>query len=510
MDHNSFVISIDSGTQSTRVAIFDQKGNRLATGSAPHPAMHMPRKGWFEHGRGDSWNALCEASAKALAQFSEDRSKIVGISLSSQRNCVNIIGADTALIHDPISWMDTRWKMNYASIGALPAPPDDPLYNFYAYFSLANWMKYNDPQTYQNAVKYLNVSGYLSLRLTGECRDAIANNIGWPYDLTGWSGLSEEQYIELMGFRRDQLAQPTLPGGLLGHITAQAAAATGLPEGCPLFADGGDKQSELLGVGAVHDRQTYITLGTLSGMNVVSSEYKPSPTFSYMTYLAAYPKNYNYEAALGKGFWLVSWFRDNFGAGLREEAKARGTSIEALLDAEAELVAPGCNGLVLVPDWAPSTEHPHGKGMFIGMDERHGRAHMYRALIEGIVMELKAKADSMLGGLGIKARELYIGGGGSKSNFCAQAIADVFNLKVYRSQEPENCSLGSAMCAAVGAGLYPDLDAAIAGMIKGFDIFVPNPQNHALYSRLREKVVDPIYPAIEEVLKELAAIGTPV
>lgn len=502
-----YVVAIDSGTQSTRVAIFDTQGNRLATGSSQHPAMSTPTLGWFEHGKQDSWNALQQAAKNAFAKFSGDKSKIVGIAVSSQRICVNILGNDGKPIHNPISWMDCRWKMNFASIGQLTEKPDVATMGFLTYFSLANWMKYNDAETYKNAAKYLNVTGYLGYLLTGEFRDSLANNIGWPYDETDWTGLLDDKYIAMMGLRRDQLAEPVLPGGLIGHITAEAAAQTGFPVGCQLYASGGDKQCELLGASAVNHGQAYITLGTLSGMDVVSTEYKPSPSFAYSTYLAAYPKNYNYEAPLGKGFWLVSWFRDNFGMDLKEEAAAKGLPIEALLDAEAEKIAPGAEGLVVLPDWAGAGGRPHSKGMFIGFDSRHTRAHLYRALIEGIIMELKSKADSMLDSLGMSIDKLYIGGGGSKSNFCAQAIADVFNVPVHRSQESENCSLGTAICAAVGCGIYATLDEGIEKMAKKFDVFYPNADNHACYAALREKVIDRLYPGVEDALKDLAEIS---
>lgn len=503
-----YVLGIDSGTQSTRVSIFDEQGNRIAIGSASHPATTSPHLGWHEHGTNDLWPALCAAANDAFVKFDGDKADIAGIGLSSQRICVNIIDENNDLLYNPISWMDGRWKMNYASMGALPDDIENPMYkHFLAYYSVANWMKFNAPEIYEKAYKYLNVAGFLGAKLTGEYRDSISNNIGWPYDEIKWEGFMPDRYIEVMGLRKDQLADVVWPGSLIGSITAVAAAATGLPEGCPVYASGGDKQCELLGAGIVKHGQAYITLGTLSGVDMVGDNYTPSPTFSYMTYLACYPRKYNFEASLGKGFWLISWFRENFGQDLKLEAAEKGVAIEAMLDKEAEAIPAGAEGLVALPDWSPGSARPHSKGMFVGFDDRHTRAHVYKALMEGIIMEIKAKSDAMEAGLGMPITELYIGGGGSKSNLCSQTIADVFNVPVHRSHEPENSSLGAAMCAAVGSGLYASFDDAIGGMVKKFDTFLPDPDNHQLYSQLRSEVLDKLYPCLEDVMKRLGELA---
>jgi sugar (pentulose or hexulose) kinase len=213
--------------------------------------------------------------------------------------------------------------------------------------------------------------------------------------------------------------------------------------------------------------------------------------------------------ALNKGFWLVSWFRDNFGGGLKVNADARGSSIEALLDKEGEAVPPGSDGLVVLPDWSPVTARPNTKGMFLGFDDRHTRAHLFRALIEGIVAQIKLGSDVECTTLDIKIDELYVGGGGSKSNLAVQIIADIFGVPVHRISESENCSLGAAMCGAVGAGVYADFPQSVREMGNKFDTFRPKQENHAFYNALTENVIQKLYPALTDVLKALAELGAP-
>ncbi|MDR1443482.1 MAG: hypothetical protein LBI94_01245 [Treponema sp.] len=502
-----YVVAIDSGTQSTRVIIYDSKGNRLARGSANHPKMLTPHQGWVEHGVNDFWDALRAASAEMFSNFKGNPADIAAIGLSSQRSCFLALDKRGDLLCNPISWLDERWRMNVPSLGQVTNDIADPLYKaFWPYYSKANWLKFNNPEIYGKAAKYLGVSGYLGYKLTGGFYESISNSMGWPYDIINWTAFKGDAEIEAVGMRRDQIAEPVPAGTTIGRITGEAAAATGLPEGCPVAVAAGDKQCELLGAGAVKHGQAYITLGTLSGLDIVCNEYKPAPDFSYFTYLSAFPKLYNYESMANRGFLLVSWFRDNLGEGLKAAAREAGVSVEALLDREAEAIPAGSEGLVVLPDWSPSAVHPSGKGIYLGFDDRHQRGHMFRSLVEGIIIQIKLGTEKMTGYLDLPINELYIGGGGSKSNFTAQIISDVFNVPVNRTRESENCSLGAAMCGAAGAGLYPDLNSAIDGMGKNYDRFLPNQENHELYKALSAKVIEKLYPALEDVLKDLGAL----
>jgi sugar (pentulose or hexulose) kinase len=133
---------------------------------------------------------------------------------------------------------------------------------------------------------------------------------------------------------------------------------------------------------------------------------------------------------------------------------------------------------------------------------------MFRALLEGIMMQIKLGSNNICQSLGMTINELYIGGGGSKSNVASQVIADMFNVPVYRVKESENCSLGAAMCAAVGSSVYANLDGAISAMVKKYDEFQPNAKSHEFYEALSAKVIQKLYPAMADVLKELAELTT--
>ena len=505
-----YIIGIDSGTQSTRALLFDTRGKRVAAGSVQHPKMLTPQLGWVEHGKNDIANGLREAVADMFGNFKGSKEDIIAIGLAAQRCVVIALDENDKMLYNPLSWMDERWKMNFASMGKIETDVEDPLYKgFFPYFSKVNWFKQNLPEVYEKASKFFGVTGYLGYKITGSFCESLSNSLGWPYDLINWKEFDTDAEIELMGMRRDQLAEPVLAGTVIGKVSSRGAVDFGLPEGVPVVMGTGDKQSELLGAGAINHGQAYITLGTLSGLDIVCQDYKPSPNFSYSMFLSACPKLYHFEAAIQKGFWLISWFRDNFCGGLKADAEAQGISIEELLNREATKVPPGADGLVVLPDWSPVGSRPNSKGIYMGFDDRHGRAHMFRALLEGLIIQIKMSSDHTAEQLGLPIKELYIGGGGSKSNLCAQIISDIFGVPVNRVGESENCSLGAAMCAAVGIGVYADLSAAVKNMASTTDQFQPNKEHYDFYDALSKNVIQKIYPALENVLKDLSALKVP-
>lgn len=502
-----YVVGIDSGTQSTRVIIFDTRGQKVCMGIAAHPPLIAEKAGYAVHDYDDLWNGLCHACDDLFSKFEGDVHEIAAIGLSGQRGTTFFVGEDNRQLCRPISWMDLRWRENASHL-----PPSteamDPWCDYLRNYSRMNWMKTNSPELAGKIHKYLTAPGYMGYQLFGGYVDTLANNLGMPVDREQWALYEDDEVFEKMGLKRSQLARFVEPGQVMGHVTAEAAALTGFPEGCPVVACAGDKQCEVLGSGSISDGQAYITLGTLSGLDIVGEKYIPDAykKLKHRTYLASVPGTWHAEAAISKGFWLVSWFRDNLAEGLDAKAEKLGMTIEAYLDREAESIPAGSEGLVTIPDWKSNWDKPAAKGMFIGFDHRHKRAHMFRSLIEGIVMQLKVSTDEMCGIIGKSITELRVGGGGSKSVTAVQTIADVFNIPVKKSVETETCSLGCAICAAVGAGIFPDFQQAVEAMGQQTETYTPIAEHHAVYQKLMDRVFSQCYTINEDLLKEIAKI----
>ncbi len=274
-----YVVGIDSGTQSTRVIIFDTRGQKVCMGTAAHPPLIAEKAGYAVHDYDDLWNGLCHACDDLFSKFKGDVHEIAAIGLSGQR--VTFLSERiTASFAGPSAGWICGWREN---AGHLPPSTEemDPWCDYLRNYSRMNWMKTNSPVLAGKIHKYLTAPGYMGYQLFGGYVDTLANNLGMPVDREQWALYEDDEVFEKMGLKRSQLARFVEPGQVMGHITAEAAALTGFPEGCPVVACAGDKQCEVLGSGSISDGQAYITLGTLSGLDIVGEKYIPD----------AYPKS---------------------------------------------------------------------------------------------------------------------------------------------------------------------------------------------------------------------------
>ena len=368
--------------------------------------------------------------------------------LCTIRCCKAFLRADGSLAQPVMSWMDTRAYQPYM--------PDDP------------------------AVAYATTSsGYLTHRFTGEFRDTAANNIllQWPIDTDRWQWSDDAALLQQFNVRRDQLFQLQLPGEIAGHVTAAAAAATGIPAGLPVVVTANDKAVEALGSGSLDDRTALISLGTYIA-SMVHGERNRQDAQHFWTNFGCVPGRYLYEShGIRRGMWTLTWFMDLLGPEFAAAAAARGVTREQVLEQEALQVPAGSDGLMSVLDWLAPTDHPHRKGIMLGFDARHTRAHGYRSILEAIALTMKDKVDAMATELGTTLREVVISGGGSTSPLFMQIFADVFGIPASRARGPGGASLGSAICAAVATGVYPDFATAVARMEKPREAFAPNAAN---------------------------------
>lgn len=497
-----YFIGTDIGTQSTRVIIYDTAGKEISRGSCKHPAMVSPQQGWMEHGKYDLWEAFCKAAQQAMAGYSGTNEELGGISFAYQSTTLFPISAEGEILYNAISWMDGR---TVPEAEDLPENLSEDL-KIASKTAKANWFKRVKPEVYAQTDKFLTAGGMISFMLTGSSDESLAGLLNnWPVDRPNWAPTDDDMMFKCYGMEKTHMGKLVMPGTLLGTVTPKAAQLTGLPEGLAVYAGALDKESEFVGSGITQPNKAYITTGTCTTMARVSDKYVGGKFCTF----APIKGLYNYPVIVGKGFWIVSWFRDNLGQDLAAKASAEGKSIEQLLEEEAEGIPAGSNGLLVLPEWMPimGVGHNFGKGMFVGFDDRHHRGHMYKALMEGIVMQMKQGFEADKGsGILDEISELRIGGGGSQSSMFMQIVADVFGTKVIRASTTETCSLGAAMYAAVGSGVYKDLADAAAHMTSDTDVFTPIPENQEFYSHWYEEVFSKTYDTLLPVLKNISKL----
>lgn len=500
---DEYIIGIDSGTQSTRAILFNLKGQKIASGCHKHSPLMTEEHGLTVHDYDDVYEGLCLACQDLFSKTDIGKDAIKAVGIASQRATVFFMDKDQKHLLRPISWMDRTWCENEPFLKNLEEKLD-PWQYFLANYSRMNWLKRCRPDLFEKVDKYITTAGYLNYKLTGSFTDTLGNNLGMPVDREKWGLYGEDIVYESMGLCKEQMSSFVEPGKAIGQVTKHAALETGLPEGCMVVAGAGDKQCEILGAGTIHKRQAYITMGTMTGLNLVDDHYIKDQyqMTKHRTYTASVPGLWNAEASSPRGFWLVSWFRDNFGG----EFKNLDRSIEEYLDEEAAGIPAGAEGLVIIPDWKATWDKPYAKGTFIGFDMRHNRPHVFRALLEGIMMQLKIGTDEMCQETGIDVKEILIGGGGSNSKVAVQAVADIFNTPVKKSDETETCSLGAAICAAVGAGCFSDFREAVDCMGQNHTLYLPIADNHEIYTELIDQIMKPFYGIAEPLLKRLTKI----
>ncbi len=471
-----YLIGIDGGTQSSKVIIYDLAGNVVCEGRRALLPMEHPAVGYAVHPDDDLWESIVVASREAMTKFPGDPADILGVGLCTIRCCKAFLKADGSLLQPVMSWMDTRAYQPYI--------PDDP------------------------ELAYLTTSsGYMTHRFTGQFRDSAANNIlQWPIDTDTWQWSKDQAVLDEFNVTRDMLFELQMPGDIAGYVTADAAAATGIPEGLPVVTTANDKAVEALGSGSIDEHSALISLGTYIASMVHGRENRKTPA-DFWTNFACIPNRYLYESGgVRRGMWTLSWFLDLLGPEVAAAAVTQGTSREDYLEREAELVPAGSDGLMTVLDWLAPTDKPFRKGEIIGFDARHSRGHVYRSILEAIALTMKQNADAMCEELGIALREVIISGGGAGSPLFMNIFADVFGIPASRSVGNGGASLGSAMCAAVATGAYPDFESAAAAMTKSRESFAPNLENHEVYRRMNETVYRAIHDATDPILEQSFSI----
>lgn len=468
---NRYLIGVDSGSQSTKVFIFNQKGEVVCSASEALKPMMTREPGFVEHPDDDLWDSLKAVFPRVMKEFKGDPKEILGLGLCSIRCCRVFMKKDGSLAAPVMSWMDVR---SYAKFEDQPE------------------IGYTCP-----------TSGYLTHRFTGEFKDTAANAFQWqfPVDMNTWEWSEDETYFNGFQIPKEKLLELQMPGTILGYVTEEVAKEFGLPAALPVVATANDKAVEALGSGLVQPNVGMVSLGTYIASMVCGSENQAAPS-NYWTNLSCVPNKYLYESnGIRRGMWLISWYKSIIGEEYAAKAKSLGLSVEECLEKEAVLVPAGSDGLLTIPDWLAPADQLHRKGVILGFDERHTRGHIYRSLLEGIALTLKNNYDAMIQELGIKPEKIIISGGGSNSDLYMQIFADMYGVKTVRNEINGAAALGSAICVAVATGLYPDFTEAVQHMVKQKDEFLPNGDNHKRYNKINSQSYRDLPKLMEETLK---------
>jgi sugar (pentulose or hexulose) kinase len=508
------ILAIDNGTQSARALLFDPRGNLLAKQQIPFDPYYSTAPGWAEQDPTVFWNAVCEACRGLFAQPGVDKSSIAAVSLTTQRATMINLDREGKPLRPAMSWLDQRRAEGIKPVGgawgaAFAVAGMRETVEYLQGEAECNWIATRQPEIWSQTYKFVYLSGYLTYMLTGHIIDSVGCQVGYlPFDYKShtWAKKWDWKW-QALDITPDKLTELIPVGGKLGAVTPAASEATGIPAGLPLIAAAADKACEVLGSGCITPDVAAISYGSSATINTTHHKYiEAIPLIP--PYPAAEPNAYNLEIQIYRGYWMVNWFLHEFGQREQILADEQGVPPESFFDDLVRIVPPGSDGLVLQPFWSPGVKYPgpEARGAIIGFSAVHTRAHIYRAILEGLAYALRDGLDRSMKRTGVPVTSLHVAGGGSQSSSAMQLTADIFGLPASRPHVYEASGLGAAIVASVGAGIHPDFATAVREMTHLGETFEPDAATHAIYDRLYGEVYEGIYQRLRPLYQAIRSI----
>jgi sugar (pentulose or hexulose) kinase len=516
MGARDLILSLDNGTQSLKALVFDLEGRLVAKEQVPFEPYFSKHPGWAEQDPEVFWQALTTACQGlwAHAEPNHLKARIAGVALTTQRGTVINVDAKGRPLRPAILWLDQRKTHGIQSLGG-PwgfffglAGLQDTIAYFQAEAE-ANWIATHQPDLWADTHKYLLLSGYLTHRLTGAFVDSVGCQVGYipfNYRKLRWAPHWDWKW-RCLPIERHKLPDLMAPGQILGTITTSASKETGIPEGLPLIAAAADKACEVIGSGALEPTIGCLSYGTTATINVTHKKYI-EPIALLPPYPSAVPRYHTVEVQVFRGYWMVNWFKEEFGHPEQLKAAERGLTPETLFERLLEEIPPCSMGLMLQPYWTPGIKSPgpEAKGAIIGFGDIHTRAHLYRSILEGLAYALREGKERIEKRSRTPIKSLRVSGGGSQSDSALKLTADVFGLPTSRPHLYETSGLGAAIDAAVGLGFHGDFHRAVRAMTRVGDVFEPNLNTHKVYNDLYHMVYKKMYRRLKPLYKKIREI----
>jgi xylulokinase len=468
------VIGCDAGSQSLKGLLLDDGGQVIAEAAAPY-VIRYPHAGWAEQDPERWWDALRDVVHRLLASAGVAGSEVGAIGLATQVD--GVVAVDQALepLAPGIIWMDRRATRQTDRLRAA-IPPDEVRgitgLNLDASHVAPKilWLRDEHPELVSRTRAYLPPGAWLVARLTGELVVDHANassTLLYDIEQRTWS----DRMLAIAGIDASMLGSIAGAHCVAGTLRPTAAEALGLTTACRVVVGTGDEHGACLGAGAIREDVVCDITGTAEPVAAASTKPVIDPTGLLETHGHADDRVWLIENPGFVSGGSVRWFLD-----LVDER-------ETALDAAAT-VPPGSDGVAFLPTLSGATTprwNEHARGVFFGLGLNHGRAHMGRALLEGCTFALRDLVDR-LAELGLGGEELRVVGGGARSPLWLQMKADVTGRPVRVLQAREATALGAVQLAAVGAGLFRDLDEAVEALTRLEPLaFEPDPATRDAY-----------------------------
>lgn len=480
-----FVAALDLGTTGCRTYIFDLDGTIIA-GDYQEWQSFYPFPSYVEQDANVWWESIKKTIERAIKKSGVDKTEIVSLSVTNQRETIVPVDKEGKPLYNALVWQDRRTtdQVDYIrkKIGANKIYETTGLI-IDPYFSATKilWFKDKKPEIYNKTCKFLLVSDFIIHKLTGKfCTDYSNASRTMLFDITKFNysdAIASELEIDL-----DKMPDTMESGVEIGEIITDEIL---FDKKTLVISGAGDQQSAALGVGVVSPGDIKCTTGTGSFILAYLDRPKFDPEKRVLCSCHAIPGAWVQEASIFTSGAVLRWFRDQIGYKECIEAH-EGQDPYDLITTEAEKSTIGARGLLLIPHFIGSGApnwNPIAKGIIMGLSLGHERRDLYRSVLEGVAFEIKKNID-VFKNLGIEPKELMLTGGGSRSDFWNQIYADVLGITCVRNVIEESTSLGAAILAASGAGIFPDISKAAENLCKVDKKWIPNDNNTKFYDKM--------------------------
>jgi xylulokinase len=495
-----YFLGIDVGTGGTRTLVIDEGGRVIASATEEHRAFASPQIGWAEQDPSDWWRACAVAVPKALAQGNLRGDQITCVGFSGQMHGAVLLDEQARVVRPALIWCDVRTEKQCrdltAQLGAerlIQLTCNPALANFTLTKCL--WVRENEPENWSKVRSLLLPKDYVRFQLTGERATDVADASGTlllDVARRRWS----KEMLEAVQIDASLLPALYESPEICGRVSADGAAATGLQSGTPVVAGAGDQAAGSVGMGVVSPGAVSATIGTSGVVLAATDGPALDPGGRLHTFCHAVRGRWLVMGVTQAAGLSLRWFRDQFG--IRADGQAE--SYEGLT-AEAAKAPAGCDGLLWAPylmgERTPYLD-PAARGMLAGLTASHTRAHVIRAILEGVAFSLR-DTFTIFHEIDVPVRAIRLGGGGARSPLWRQIQADIYGQRVETVAAEEGAAYGAAILAGVGAKAWPTVDAACDAVVHVAGTTNPSPEN----SQVMEKsyaVYRRLYPAMKSIL----------
>ena len=504
----SLLIGVDVGTTGVKALLCERDGTVLAQAGQEYPTT-FAQPGWAEQDPDAWWEATCAVVRQVIARSGARAEAVAAIGVSCQAPTLVAVDAHGVPVHPALIWMDRRSErqcdalratVDEAAIARINGGRIDP------YFLAPKilWLRDEAPEAYARTHQILQANGYIVHKLAGAfCMDNSHGPLTLLFDndRQAWS----PQLIDAMGIDPAKLP-PVVPcAQVVGTVTPAAAAATGLAPDTPVIAGMTDGTAASIEVGLVRPGAAAEMTGQSTVLLICSdTPYRGNLLFPLGHPIAGLHLVVGAMVATGGA---LRWFRDQLGAHEVAEAARLGVDPFDLLGEQAAQSRPGANRVVFLPymygERSPIWDSA-ARGVFFGVSLATTKGDLVRAIMEGAAYGLRHNVETAAAD-GFPVSALACVGGGARSALWNQIKADVLDRPVTLPGAASGAAMGDAIVAAAGAGLYPSIEAAVAGMVTTGPSYQPDPARARVYDDFY-RIYRDLYPALRASFRDLAEV----